>query len=74
MLILSMVLKQFDEQHSDKSYVYELPHGSVFRMYNGKSFKKGNKRMKRYECVEVGPGKVYLFQPNAEVEIINKRR
>ncbi len=67
---LSIALKRFDTQQSDKTYVLELPIGSVFRMYNGKLFKKGNKRTKRYECVEVSSGKVYLFQPNAEVELI----
>ena len=66
---LSLALKQFDPQ-TGKTYVYELPHGSVFRIYNGKLFKKGNKRTKRYECLEVATGKVYLFQPNAEVELI----
>ncbi len=68
---LSIALKQFDTQHTDKSYVFELPLGSVFRIYNGKRFKKGRKRVKRYECVEVSTGKMYLFQPNAEVELLS---
>ncbi|WP_273567937.1 SprT-like domain-containing protein [Maribacter halichondriae] len=68
--VLSLALKRFDEQHPYKSYVFEVPHGSIFRLYNGKLYKKGNKRVKRYECVEVNSGKVYLFQPNAEVEVI----
>ena len=68
---LSIALKKFNEQQSDKSYVFELPVGSIFRIYNGKLFRKGNRRTKRYECVEVNSGKVYLFQPNAEVELIN---
>lgn len=67
---LSIALKQYDEQQSEKSYVYELPIGSVFRIYNGKLFKKGNKRTKRYECAEISTGKMFLFQPNAEVELI----
>ncbi len=67
---LSIALKQFDEQQSEKNYVFELPIGSVFRIYNGKLFKKGNKRTKRYECVELKTGRMYLFQPNAEVELI----
>jgi len=67
---LSIALKQFDTQQSDKSYVFELPLGSVFRLYNGKLYKKGNKRVKRYECVEIATGNMYLFQPNAEVELI----
>lgn len=66
---LSLALKQFDGD-ADKTYVFELPLGSVFRIYNGKLFKKGNKRVKRYECVEVSTGRMYLFQPNAEVEPI----
>jgi len=68
---LSIALKTFDEQQSTKSYVFEIPLGSVFRMYNGKLFKKGNRRIKRFECVEIASGKVYLFQPNAEVELIH---
>lgn len=67
---LSIALKQFDLQHTDKSYVFELPLGSVFRLYNGKLYKKGNKRVKRYECIEMASGRMFLFQPNAEVELI----
>jgi len=67
---LSIALKGFDEQHTDKSYVFELPLGSVFRLYNGKLYRKGNKRVKRYECVEMKTGRLFLFQPNAEVELI----
>lgn len=68
---LSIALQQFDKQEREKTYVFQLPFGSVFRIYNGKLFKKGNKRIKRFECVEVKTGRVYLFQPNAEVELIN---
>ncbi|WP_339657325.1 SprT-like domain-containing protein [uncultured Maribacter sp.] len=70
---LSIALKQYDEQQSEKSYVYELPIGSVFRIYNGKLFKKGNKRTKRYACTEISTGRMFLFQPNAEVELIKSR-
>ena len=69
--VLSVALKQYDEQHLDKSYVFELPLGSVFRLYNGKMYTKGKKRVKRYECVEMNTGRLFLFQPNAEVELIN---
>jgi len=68
---LSVALKSFDTRQNDKSYVFELPLGSVFRLYNGKIYKKGNRRVKRYECIEMTTGKIYLFQPNAEVEPIN---
>ncbi len=68
---LSVLLKQFD-QKTDKNYIFEIPLGSIFRIYNGKVFKKGNRRIKRYECVEINSGKVYLFQPNAEIELLKE--
>lgn len=69
---LALALKAYGgTQHKENSYVFELPYGSIFRIYNGKIFKKGNKRTKRYECLEVATGRLYLFQPNAEVELIN---
>ncbi|EKF55673.1 hypothetical protein I215_05547 [Galbibacter marinus] len=67
---LSIALKEYDPS-TDKNYIFELPTGSVFRLHNGKIYKKGNKLTKRYECVEMATGKVYLFQPNAEVELIS---
>lgn len=68
-LHLSLALKQFDETNN-LNYVFELLLGQEFRLYNGKIFKKGNKRRKRYECTEVKTGKMYLFNPNAEVELL----
>lgn len=66
---LSLALKQFDKQN-DKNYVFEIPYGSVFRIKNGKVFKKIAVRTKRYECLEMSSGRLYLFNPNAEVELL----
>ncbi|ESU27386.1 hypothetical protein FLJC2902T_20910 [Flavobacterium limnosediminis JC2902] len=66
---LSLALKQFDPLN-DKNYIFEIPYGSVFRIHNGKIFKKVALRTKRYECVEVSSGRIYLFNPNAEVELL----
>jgi len=66
---LSLALKQFDPVN-DKNYIFEIPYGSVFRIHNGKIFKKVALRLKRYECQEVSSGRVYLFNPNAEVELL----
>lgn len=66
---LSLALKQYDAPN-DKNYIFEIPHGALFRLYNGKIFKRGNKRVKRYECLEVNTGRIYLFNPNAEVEFL----
>lgn len=66
---LSVALKKFDPEN-DKNYIFEIPLGSLFRIYNGKTFRKGGRKVKRYECVEVDTGKIYLFQPNAEVQLL----
>jgi hypothetical protein len=67
---LSLALKQYDEQN-DKNYIFEIPNGSVFRISNGKIFKKIAQRVKRFECIEINSGRIYLFNPNAEVELLN---
>ena len=66
---LSLALKKFDEQN-DKNHIFEIPYGSIFRIHNGKIFKKVALRVKRYECLEISSGKTYLFNPNAEVELL----
>ncbi len=67
---LALALKQFDKPNN-KTYIFEVPIGSTFKLYNGKVFKKSQKRVKRYECIEIKTGKLYLFNPNAEVELLN---
>ena len=65
---LAYALKQFDEPNG-KYCVFQLPLGSTFKLYNGRIFKKGEKRVKRFECEELKTGKLYLFNPNTEVEL-----
>lgn len=66
---LSLALKQYDAPN-DKNYIFEIPYGSLFRIGTGRIFQKGALRTKRYECVEVQTGRMFLFNPNAEVELI----
>lgn len=66
---LALALKHFDQQN-DRDYIFEIPYGSVFRIHNGKIFKKIALRVKRYECIEISSGRIYLFNPNAEVELL----
>jgi hypothetical protein len=67
---LALALKQFNETN-DKTYIFEVPLGKAFKLYNGRVFIRGAKRRKRFECAEVKTGKLYLFNPNAEVEVLN---
>jgi len=66
---LALALKEYDPPN-DKNYIFEIPLGGQFRLYNGKIFKRGNQRVKRFECLEIATGRVYLFNPNAEVEFL----
>ena len=66
---LAYALKQFDAPN-DKTFIFELPLHSTFKMYNGRVFKIGTKRRTRYECIEINSGRMYLFNPNAEVELL----
>lgn len=66
---LALALKQFDAPN-DKTYIFDVPFGTLFKLYNGRVFKMGPLRVKRYECLEIRTGKLYLFNPNAEVELI----
>lgn len=66
---LSLALKQYDIPN-DKNFIFEIPHGSIFQLPNGRKFKKGKRIRKRYECQELSSGKIYVFQPNAEVDLL----
>lgn len=67
---LAFALKQFDERKPDIHFIHEVPAGCFFRIKNGRVFQKNGLRVKRYECLEMKTGKLYLFNANAEVEII----
>lgn len=69
---LALALKHFDEPNN-KTFIFEVPLGQTFKIYNGKIFKKGMQRTKRFECLEIKTGRTYLFNPNAEVELISTK-
>ncbi|WNH13444.1 SprT-like domain-containing protein [Thalassobellus suaedae] len=68
---LALSLKKFDKPNN-KTYIFEVPVGSNFKLYNGRIFQMGRKRVKRFECIEIQTGRLYLFNPNAEVELLKK--
>jgi predicted SprT family Zn-dependent metalloprotease len=66
---LAYALKQFDAPNN-KTFIFEVPLHQSFKIYNGRIFKKGQKRRTRYECVELKTGKTYLFNANVEVDLL----
>lgn len=67
---LALALKAYNPA-SDQVYVQDIRLGEDFKLYNGRVFKRGEKRRKRIECIEKRTGRVYLFNPLAEVDKID---
>jgi SprT protein len=68
---LLRVLHRYDKKEDGILLVENLPAGSLFKIKDGKVFKKEERIRKRYRCVEVATGKVYLFSPVYEVSVLN---
>ena len=64
---LSLELKEYSKE-TGKNYIFEVPFGSLF-LFKKSIYKKGNTRRTRIECLNTKNGRVYLFNPNVEVEI-----
>ena len=67
---LLRVLRKYDAKESHRRLVEEIALNALFRLNDGRVFKKGDKLRKRYRCIEVRTGKVYLFSPVYEVESV----
>ena len=67
---LIRVLRKFNASDSSNRLVEELANQALFRIDDGRIFQRGEKLRKRFKCTEVKTGKVYLFSPVYEVEII----
>ena len=67
---LMRVLKKFD-QDNGLVMVEQLPEGQLFDIGEGRIFKKGKKLRKRFQCIEVETGKLYLFSPIYEVKAVS---
>lgn len=65
---LLRVLRKYDTKQSLHHLVEELSFNSLFRTGDGRVFQKGEKLRKRFKCVEVKTGKIYLFSPVYEVQ------
>ncbi|MES2454088.1 MAG: SprT-like domain-containing protein [Bacteroidota bacterium] len=67
-LKLSRALKKYDSPAAtEASRLEELPAGALFTIKDGRKFKKGERLRKRYRCMCLDNGNIYLFNPLAEV-------
>jgi len=68
---LLRVLRKYDAKESHYRLVEELLPDALFRIKDGRVFRRGEKLRKRFKCKEVQTGKLYLFSPVYEVEILS---
>ncbi|MBA4168499.1 MAG: SprT-like domain-containing protein [Chitinophagaceae bacterium] len=67
---LMRALKKYD--HADgRVMVEQIAEGKFFEAGKDKIFRKGKKLRKRYQCVEIATGKLYLFSPIYEVKVVD---
>jgi len=64
---LLRVLHHYDKKDVGATLIESLPQGAVFKIKGGREFRKEDKIRKRFKCVEIGTGKIYLFSPVYEV-------
>lgn len=67
---LIRALRKYDTNNNGYRLVEEIPADSIFRLTDGRIFRRGEKQRKRYKCIEVSSGKIYLFSPVYEVELV----
>ncbi len=67
---LLRTLKLHDE-NNNYIFIEHLKLNTLF-LYNGsRIFKKGEKIRKRFKCIEINSGSIYLFNPLTEVELFD---
>lgn len=67
---LMRALRKYDENTNGLILVEQIGEGMMFDAGKGKMFRKGKKLRKRYQCVEIATGKLYLFSPIYEVKAV----
>ena len=67
---LMRILKRYDKNPSGLVLVEQIEDGACFSIEEGRVFRKGKKLRKRFQCVELSTGKLYLFSPIYEVKAV----
>ncbi|MBK8139838.1 MAG: SprT-like domain-containing protein [Chitinophagaceae bacterium] len=67
---LLRVLRNYDAKKSNHHLVEEIAPGTLFRIKDGRVFRKGEQLRKRFKCIEIKTGKMYLFSPVYEIELL----
>ena len=69
---LLRILRRYDTHKPGVFLLEDLPPHSMFKVKGGRIFIKGNRVRKRFLCKENNSGKLFLFSPVAEVELVSE--
>lgn len=69
---LLRILKRYDSHKPGIFFLEELPLESLFKVKNGNTYRKGKRVRTRYLCKDISNGKLFLFSPVSEVELVKK--
>jgi len=67
-LDLYRALRKYDLTKETATTVEKLALNTLFQLKDGRVFRKEEQLRKRFKCVEISTGRLYLFSPVAEVE------
>jgi SprT protein len=65
---LMRILRRYDPVKEGVKLVEDIAEGALFKIHAERIFRKGEKIRKRYKCLEVKTGKLYLFSGVFAVE------
>ncbi len=68
---LMRVLKRYDERKPGEVLIEDLQVGQLFKLKDGRVFRKGEKMRKRHKAVDIKTGALYLFSAVYEVELVH---
>ena len=71
---LTRVLRRYDVKKPGHQMIEEMFVDAVFKTHDGRVFKKGEKIRKRFRCIEMSTGRIYLFSAVYEAELVNISR
>ncbi|PST84529.1 sprT domain-containing protein [Pedobacter yulinensis] len=66
-LHLARALKKYDRKNENQVHLEQLPLHAVFSIKDGRRFRKGEQIRKRFRCLCLDNGQMYLFNALAEV-------
>ena len=67
---LVRILRNYDPKKDNLTMIEAVAVSSLFKLKDGRVFKKGERLRKRYKCEEIATKRFFLFSPVYEVEVV----